>query len=103
MTKATEKHPSEQFVTIQMEGSIHDKRDQLSSKCYSTREAALAAQNAENERIRDGYRAQIQTVKDLIKFMYSNNVHNGAEEYTDWNARQVAREKAKELLGLELD
>ena len=39
MTEETEKHPSEQFVKIQIEGSRYEKRDQLSSKCYPTCEA----------------------------------------------------------------
>ena len=33
--------------------------------------------------------------------MYDNNVST-AEEYTDWDARQTARERAKELLDLDL-
>lgn len=102
MTDATEKRPSEQFVKIKIEGSRYEKRDQLSSKCYPTREAALAAQDAENEAICNKYRDSIQSVEDLVKFMYDNNVC-GSEEYTNWNARQVAREKAAELLGLNLD
>lgn len=102
MTKATEKHPSEQFVIIKIEGTRYDKRQQLSSKCYPTREAALDAQNAESERIRDEYRNQIQDCKDLVAFMYDHHV-SCCEEYTDWNARAVAKEKAKDLLGLELD
>jgi len=101
MTEATEKNTSEQFVKIQIEGSRYDKRQQLSSKCYPSREAALDAQKAENERIRNKYRAQIQTVEDLVRFMYDHNV-SCSEEYTNWNARQIAREKAKELLGLEI-
>lgn len=102
MTEATEKHPSEQFVKIKIEGSRYEKRNQLSSKCYPSREAALAAQKSENEAICNKYRESIQSVKDLVKFMYDNNVCNGACEYTDWNARQVAREKAAELLDLDL-
>ena len=102
MTKATEKNPSQQFVKIRIEDS-RETRNQLSEKCYPSHEAALAAQKAENERICDEYREQIQTVEDLVKFMYDENVCNGAVEYTDWNARQIAREKAKELLNLELD
>lgn len=102
MTDATEKHPSEQFVKIKIEGSRYEKRDQLSSKCYPTCEAALAAQQSKNEAIRNKYRDSIQSVKDLVKFMYDNNVC-GSEEYTNWNARQIAREKAAELLDLNLD
>ncbi len=102
MTDATEKRPSEQFVKIKIEGSRYEKRDQLSSKCYPTREAALVAQQSKNEAICNKYRDSIQSVEDLVKFMYDNNVC-GSEEYTNWNARQVAREKAAELLGLNLD
>ena len=102
MTKATEKYSSKQFVKIRIEDS-RETRDQLSEKCYQSREAAQAAKDAEDEAIRNKYREQIQTIEDLVIFMYNNNVYNGAEEYTDWNARQVACEKAKELLCLELD
>jgi len=103
MTEATEKHPSEPYLTIQIDGSRYDRRDQLASKCYPTREAALAAQDAENENIKDKYRAQIRTPEDLVRFLYDNNVSSGSEEYTDWEARAVAAEKAKEFFGLELD
>lgn len=102
MTEATEKHPSEQFVKIKIEGSRYEKRDQFSSKCHPTREAALAAQQSKNEAICNKYRDSIQSVEDLVKFMYDNHV-SCCEEYTNWNARQVAREKAAELLSLNLD
>ena len=34
--------------------------------------------------------------------MYEHNV-SCCEEYTDWEARAVAKEKAKEIFGLELE
>ena len=34
--------------------------------------------------------------------MYSNAV-SSAEEYIDWEAHRAARERAKELLGIDLD
>lgn len=99
MTEANKWNPSVPFVKVQI--GKYEKRSQVMSKCYPSRESALAAQQAKNEAILEKYRSKIQTVNDLVTFMYNNNVHNGTE-YTDWNARQVAREKAKELCGLEL-
>lgn len=102
MTKATEQYPARQFVKIKIEGSRYEKREQLSSKCYPTHGAALAAQQSKNEAVCNKYRDSIQSVEGLVKFMYDNHV-SCCEEYTNWNARQVAREKAAELLGLNLD
>lgn len=101
-TEAKPKYPSEPYLVIQIEGTRYGKRDFLASKCYPTREAADAAQAAENEKLRDKYRSQIQSRGDLVKFMYSHHV-SCCEEYADCDARFVAKEKAKELFGLELD
>lgn len=101
-TKATPKHPSEPYLVIKLDGTRYGKRDFLASKCYPTRQAAKAAQAAKNEKLRDKYRSQIQSSRDLVMFMYSYHV-SCCEEYTDWDARFVAKEKAKELFGLELE
>lgn len=79
------------------------KRDALAKNCYPTREAALKAQNAAIEATKAKYRAEIHSVEELVRFMYENTIASGACEYTDWEARTVAREKAKELLGIELE
>ena len=101
MTEATQKHPSELYLSIQLEGAVHGKRDFLAAKCYPTRKEAEAAQKAESEKLRNEYRAQIQNPKDLVAFMYNHNT-SCCEEYTDWDARAVAAEKAREFFGLEL-
>lgn len=101
-TEAKPKYPSEPYLVIQIEGTRYGKRDFLASKCYPTREAADVAQAAESEKLRDKYRSQIQGSGDLVRFMYEHNV-SCCEEYTDWEARAVAKEKAKEIFGLELE
>lgn len=65
-------------------------------KVYPTKEAAQAALQAKDEEIRNQYRDEIKSVQDLIQFMYDYTV-SCAEEYTDWNARNVAKEKAAEF------
>lgn len=102
LTRATDQYPSEPYLVIKIEGSRYDKREQLVSKCYPMREAALAARDSKNEETKNKYREQIQTPEDLVRFMYDYTV-SCAEEYTDWEARAVAAEKAKEFFGLELD
>ena len=102
MTDATPKHPSEPYLVIKIEGKRYDKRNFLASKCYPTREAAKAAQAAASEKLRDKYRSQIKTVEGLVRFMYDENV-SCCDEYTNWDARAVAKEKAKEFFGIELD
>lgn len=101
-TEAKPKHPCEPYLVIKIDGTRYGKRDFLARKCYPTREAAEAAQATESEKLRDKYRSQIQSIGDLVKFMYSNHV-SCCDEYTDWDARAVAKEKAKEFFGLELD
>ena len=70
--------------------------------CFATKDAAIQYQAAKTNMIENKYRSEIKSVKDLVRFMY-DNVVSCAEEYTDWHARKVAAEKAKELLGIDLN
>lgn len=70
-------------------------------RMWSTKEECLAALKAEEKALVNKYKESIKDVKDLVKFMYDNNVAT-AEEYTDWEARRAARERAAELLGIDL-
>lgn len=42
-------------------------------------------------------------VESLVRYMYNNAVSMDAQEYTDWIGRQAVQERAKELLGIDLD
>lgn len=63
-----------------------------------------ALQQGEKERMDKAVtemKSKIHDVKDLVTFMYHATL-NG-EEYTNYDERRVARECAKELLGLDLE
>lgn len=79
-------------------GTVHKKPEE----CYESKEALLAAMRQKSDDRTADMAAGIQTVNDLVRFMYDNNV-SPAEEYTDWDARAAAREAAKRLLGIDLE
>lgn len=68
---------------------------------YKTKEDVERVYDAIEEKIKDGYREQITDTKLLLQFMLDNDVSTC--EYGDTNAREVAIEKAMELLGIELE
>lgn len=68
---------------------------------YKSKSDAEKAYKEEIQNRIKEYKSRINTVEDLVKFMFNENVAC-AEEYTDYEARQAAIEKAKELLGIEL-
>ena len=47
------------------------------------------------------YCSEIKTVEDLVKFSYNHRIAEGDE--CDFEARDVVRKRAKELLGVEID
>lgn len=54
---------------------------------------------AESERVKAEYRNQINSVEDLVIFLFNHDT-NLYEDITDYEARAVAIEKAAELLGM---
>lgn len=63
---------------------------------YLTKDEAVAAYKTKaDEKVR-GYLAQINTIQDLVAFMFNHNVAY-CEEYTDYEARKAAEIKAKEF------
>ena len=68
---------------------------------YKSKSDAEKAYKEEIQNRIKEYKSRINTVEDLVKFMFNENV-TCAEEYTDYEARQAAIEKSKELLGIEL-
>ena len=64
--------------------------------CYFTEESCLKAQAAKIKKKIKDYKESINSTEDLINFMLNNTV-SFAEEYTDWEAREAAIQKAEEL------
>ena len=48
------------------------------------------------------YCQQINSVRDLVNFMYTHHV-SLCEEYTDWNAREACKLRAEQRLGMKLN
>lgn len=70
--------------------------------CYPSRQELLDAMEAESERRRKKFCEEIRTTGDLARFMYSHAV-SCTGEWTDWDARRAAAERAKDLLHIDLD
>lgn len=69
--------------------------DVYSTKDECEKSTGMKASNSKK------YLAMINTIEDLIRFLYNHNVcdENG---YIDYEARSVAQIKAKELMGIDL-
>ena len=48
------------------------------------------------------YKAEIPDIETLVHFMFNNTISTGSNEYTNWEARQAVKERAKELLDIDL-
>ena len=84
-----------------MAGDFMGIRTVRVSELFDTYDECVDNKNAYNQAIIDDYKNQINSVEDLVSFLY---VHpcNGAEEYTEWHAAEAAKQKALELLNIEL-
>ena len=71
------------------------------SDAFVFEEDAREYKRKKEEKMKNDYRNQIHSIQDLVRFMFEHTV-SSAEEYTDWTARAVAIEKAKEF-GITLD
>ena len=69
---------------------------------YPTREELIKAMDKKYNSIVNRYKASIQSIDDLIRFMYEHPV-SYCEEYTDYDARRAAKERAFELCGVQLE
>lgn len=99
-TTTHDKGKSAKFVYIRNNNAMlsgYVKEDDI----YKSKSDAEKAYKEEIQNRIKEYKSRINTVEDLVKFMFNENVSYG-EEYTDYEARQAAIEKAKELLGIEL-
>ena len=67
---------------------------------FKTQEECLQYINNKNNNKKEQYKLEIKTKDDLIRFLFENTC-SSAEEYTDYNARAAAIEKAKEF-GIDL-
>lgn len=91
-------HPYARLVCL--EPAPGDTCRCLDELFLTSRDAQDAAVSASNGR-RDAFESEIRTVEDLVRFGFEHCVCR-AEEYTDWEARDAYKNRAKVLLGLDL-
>jgi hypothetical protein len=75
----------------------------LLTDIYTSRKELLEANKKASAAQIAEYKNQMQDIEGLVRFMFDNAVSPDAGEYTDWDARQAVKERAKELLGIDLD
>lgn len=69
---------------------------------FLTRDDAIEAIQEYEETRTEKLENEIQTIEDLVRFAYNNHV-SCCEEYTDWEARKAYANRAKALLGIDLE
>jgi len=67
---------------------------------FANKNEAIGAYNENRNIKKENYKSNISTISDLIKFAVKNMY---CEEYTDYPAIEVVKDKAKELLGVEFE
>ena len=75
----------------------------LLTNIYASREELLEANRKASAKQIAYCKKQMPDIEGLVRFMFDNAVSPDAGEYTDWDARQAVKERAKELLGIDLD
>lgn len=69
-------------------------------ECWPTREQCLVAKKNEEQKHYKECLNYIRTVEDLVRFMYNTDL---TSEFRDCAAAKAVTEKAKELLGIDLE
>lgn len=80
---------------------LYGKMAVLVENLYPSAEALAQAKEKEQNDYIASLNEQIQTIEDLVQFMYSHTV-SCAEEYTDWDARAAVKEIALKKFGIQL-
>lgn len=80
-------------------GEFIGHRTVRTSELCNTLDECIAKKNSDNNAIINNYKNQINSIEDLVRFLYMHPC-NSAEEYTDWHASEAAKQKALELLNI---
>lgn len=81
--------------------SIHNVSHTKVSSLYPSKEDCLHAAEEKSQNRIMAFLSDLNTVEDLVRFMY-DNVVSSADEYTDWDAQKAAEIAAKNILNIDL-
>lgn len=90
------------YAKLQIDDSIF-YCERYFDQLFSTKEEVMSFTRNNRDKYIEGYKSEIKNVNDLIEFMYNHPICKNIGQYTDIDARFAAKEKAKELLGIDLD
>lgn len=87
-------YPTDNFAAIKqgINGGIHTGAK--ISDCWPTKDECLKAENRRAKAQKQEYKDSINTVEDLIRFLYTHDVQS---EYRDYDAKAAVEERAAEL------
>ena len=74
----------------------------FTGRCMLDKEELLEINKKEESTLIANYKSEILDIESLVRFMFDNTISTGSCEYTDWEARQAVKERAKELLNIDL-
>lgn len=69
-------------------------------ECWPNKEECLNAESRRAELQKAEYKESIKDVNNLVKFLFDKDVHS---ENRDYEAAAAAKERAKELLNIDVD
>lgn len=69
---------------------------------FHTEEGCIDYEQAKSQSLISKYKNEINSVEDLVRFMFNNPVSN-CEEYIDYDARCAVIQRAKEMLNINLE
>lgn len=92
-----EKWPDHVRVYIPRYGDRDYDLDQV----FHTKKECLAFAKGQSEAVIFACKQQIKNINDLVRVMFSQNLAC-CGEHTNWEAIEAARQRAEELLGIEL-
>lgn len=96
--KIVEEDKEEEFYTVQC---MYIQQTVPIENCFSTVEKCMHSKEQAREQQITKYMKDINSVEDLVRFMYTHAI-SCAEEYTDWEARDTVKRKAIEF-GIDLE
>lgn len=91
---------TETYLQTYLEGKNGSIMGWKKEECWPTKEELLKAEKRRAMLQKKEYMDSIRSVEDLVCFLYS---HDMVSENKDYDAEAAAIEKAKELLGIDIE
>lgn len=88
------------YALIHEEGRKGVETGAKLSRCHQSKQECLDASKRRIDATKQAYMDEIKDVKDLVRFLFDHDTHS---EFRDYEAIEVAKIKAKELLDMDLE